>query len=64
MYVALVVRPGTPLVQAEAAKRDHRKLGMELDLFSLQSHTAGPGLVFWHPKGAIVREQMENFLKE
>ncbi|MCX5993702.1 MAG: threonine--tRNA ligase, partial [Chloroflexi bacterium] len=35
---------------AEAAKRDHRKLGKELDLFSLHEE-AGPGLVYWHPKG-------------
>jgi len=40
---------------AEAAKRDHRKLGKELDLFSLHEE-AGPGLVYWHPRGATVRE--------
>lgn len=45
----------------EAQKRDHRKLGKELDLFSVQED-AGGGLVFWHPKGALVRRQMENFL--
>ncbi|HET7814177.1 MAG TPA: threonine--tRNA ligase, partial [Candidatus Baltobacteraceae bacterium] len=38
----------------EAHKRDHRKLGVELDLFSIEDD-AGGGLVFWHPKGAIVR---------
>lgn len=43
----------------EAEKRDHRKLGRELDLFSLQEE-AGPGLVFWHPKGALVRTLIEN----
>jgi len=38
----------------EARKRDHRILGKQLDLFSIQE-TVGPGLVFWHPKGAIIR---------
>ena len=46
----------------EAAKRDHRKLGQELDLFSLQDDY-GKGLVLWHPKGGIIRMEMENFLK-
>jgi len=45
---------------AEAAKRDHRKLGQELDLFSFHEE-AGPGLVHWHPKGATVRRIIENF---
>lgn len=44
----------------EAAKRDHRKLGQQLDLYSIEEQ-AGPGLVFWHPKGAIVRLEIENF---
>jgi len=44
----------------EAEKRDHRKLGKELDLFSLQEE-AGPGLVFWHPKGALVRKMIEDY---
>lgn len=39
--------------QAEAARRDHRRLGQELDLFSIND-TAGGGLVFWHPKGGTV----------
>jgi threonyl-tRNA synthetase len=47
---------------AEAAKRDHRKLGKELDLFSLHDE-AGPGLVHWHPKGALVRQLIEDFWK-
>ena len=47
---------------AEAAKRDHRKLGKELDLFSLHEE-AGPGLVYWHPKGATVRQLVEDFWK-
>ena len=45
---------------AEAAKRDHRKLGKELDLFSLHED-AGPGLVYWHPKGGTVRQIIEDF---
>lgn len=47
----------------EAEKRDHRKLGRELDLFSIQDDY-GQGLILWHPKGGIVRMEMENFLKE
>lgn len=45
----------------EAKKRDHRKLGRELDLFSI-SEEAGPGLIFWHPKGTRVRMAIEAFL--
>jgi threonyl-tRNA synthetase len=41
-------------VQEEAKKRDHRVLGKKLDLFSIQED-AGGGLVFWHPKGSMVR---------
>jgi len=47
----------------EAARRDHRKLGKELDLFSIQDE-AGPGLVLWHPKGAIIRRTIEDFWKD
>lgn len=47
----------------EAEKRDHRKLGRELDLFSIQDQY-GQGLVFWHPKGGIIRQQMEDYLRE
>ncbi len=47
----------------EIAQRDHRKLGRELDLFSLPEEL-GPGLVVWHPKGAILRGLIEDFLKE
>ncbi len=43
-----------------AARRDHRKLGKELDLFSIHEE-AGPGLVHWHPKGAVVRRIIEDF---
>jgi threonyl-tRNA synthetase len=46
----------------EAKKRDHRKLGTALDLFSIQE-LAGPGLIFWHPKGARMRMIMEDWLK-
>src|SRR6202521_4696701 len=47
----------------EAKKRDHRRLGADLDLFSIQED-AGPGLIFWHPKGGIVRRQMEDWLRD
>ncbi|MCL5005989.1 MAG: threonine--tRNA ligase [Acidobacteria bacterium] len=47
----------------EAQKRDHRRLGKELDLFSIQDE-AGPGLIFWHPKGAIIRKEVEDFLRD
>lgn len=47
----------------EAEKRDHRKLGKELDLFSFQEE-AGPGLVFWHPKGALVRKVIEDYWRD
>ena len=47
----------------EARKRDHRKLGPSLDLFSVQE-SAGPGLIFWHPKGTVVRQVLEDFWKE
>ncbi len=47
----------------EAERRDHRRLGRELDLFSIQEQY-GQGLIFWHPKGAIIRKQMEDYLYE
>ncbi len=47
----------------EAAKRDHRKLGTELELYSVEED-AGGGLVFWHPKGAIVRGIIEEFIRD
>ena len=47
-------------LQAEAEKRDHRKIGRELDLFSIQEEVGG-GLVLWHPKGAMVRKLMEDY---
>src|SRR5215212_9540220 len=43
----------------EAEKRDHRRLGRELDLFSIQEQY-GQGLIFWHPKGAVIRKMMED----
>jgi len=48
--------------QVEAAKRDHRKLGKELDLFSIHEEI-GPGLICWHPKGALIRQIIEDFWK-
>jgi threonyl-tRNA synthetase len=48
---------------AEAAKRDHRKLGAELDLYHVDE-LAGGGLIFWHPKGAIMRALVEEFIRE
>ena len=47
----------------EAAKRDHRVLGKQLDLFSIQE-LAGSGLIFWHPKGAMIRKIMEDWMRE
>lgn len=47
--------------QEEAKKRDHRKLGKELDLFSVHPE-AGPGLIHWHPKGALIRKIIEDYL--
>jgi len=47
----------------EALKRDHRRLGRELDLFSIHDEV-GPGLVHWHPKGGMLRHLIEEFWKE
>ena len=47
----------------EAKKRDHRKLGPALDLFSVEE-SAGPGLIFWHPHGTIVRQVLEDYWRE
>ena len=49
--------------QEEAKKRDHRALGQQLDLFSIQE-LAGPGLIFWHPKGGIIRKEMEDWMRD
>lgn len=46
----------------EAKKRDHRKLGKELDLFSL--HEEGPGFPFFHPKGMVIRNELESYWRE
>jgi len=47
----------------EAERRDHRRIGKELDLFSIQDEY-GQGLILWHPKGGAIRMEMENLLKE
>jgi len=47
----------------EAKKRDHRRLGQELELFSIEED-AGPGLIFWHPKGGAVRKEIEDWLRQ
>jgi threonyl-tRNA synthetase len=47
----------------EAKKRDHRRLGKDLDLFSIEED-AGPGLIFWHAKGGIVRQEIESWMRE
>ena len=49
--------------QAEAARRDHRKLGLELDLFSFPEEI-GSGLAVFHPKGGIIRAEIENYMRE
>lgn len=46
----------------EAKRRDHRKLGKELDLFSI--HEEGPGFAFFHPKGMVIRNELEQFWRE
>jgi len=47
----------------EAKRRDHRKLGRELDLFSITEET-GSGLILWHPKGGFIRKQIEDFWRD
>ncbi|MBO7146182.1 MAG: threonine--tRNA ligase [Lentisphaeria bacterium] len=47
----------------EAKKRDHRRLGKDLDLFSI-SETVGPGLVLWHPRGGFIRNTLETFWRK
>ena len=46
----------------EAEKRDHRRLGRELDLFHFQDEA--PGLIFWHPKGWVIWQQVEQFMRK
>ncbi len=48
----------------EAEKRDHRKLGVELDLFNFYHETAGAGLVFYHPRGAMLRKIIEDYVRQ
>jgi threonyl-tRNA synthetase len=50
--------------KAEAKRRDHRTIGQDLNLFSLQQDNAGGGLVFWHPKGAYMRHMIETYWKD
>ena len=50
--------------KAEAKRRDHRTIGQDLSLFSLQQDNAGGGLVFWHPKGAYMRHMIETYWKD
>ncbi|HQP91059.1 MAG TPA: threonine--tRNA ligase, partial [Candidatus Omnitrophota bacterium] len=52
------------LMLEEAKKRDHRKLGKELELFDIYQEEAGAGLVFYHPKGAVLRNILETYEKE
>src|SRR6201997_2665868 len=47
----------------EAKKRDHRVIGKQLDLFSIQE-LAGPGLIFWHPKGGLIRKEIEDYMRD
>jgi threonyl-tRNA synthetase len=47
----------------EAKQRDHRKIGKELGLYAIEPNIIGQGLILWMPKGAVIRSQLENFLK-
>jgi threonyl-tRNA synthetase len=47
----------------EAKKRDHRKLGQDLDLFSIDPDSVGGGLILWHPKGGLIRHLVEEYCK-
>ena len=49
---------------AEVEKRDHRRLGKQLDLFSMNAEQIGSGLALWHPKGALMRHLAEQFCKD
>ena len=48
----------------EAAKRDHRKIATQLDLFHIYQETAGAGLIFYHPNGAMLRKLIEDYVRE
>ncbi len=48
---------------AEVERRDHRKLGQQLDLYSMHE-LGGAGLVYWHPKGALIRQMIEDFWRQ
>src|SRR5205807_312671 len=62
-----VVQADYPFVREEVSreekKRDHRLLGKQLDLYSIQEDV-GPGLVFWHPKGAMLQFQLRRFIED
>ncbi len=47
----------------EAERRDHRKLGQQLDLFSFPDEL-GPGLAVWHPRGGMFRKQLEDYVRD
>ncbi|NIR44468.1 MAG: threonine--tRNA ligase, partial [Gemmatimonadetes bacterium] len=47
----------------EAERRDHRVLGKQLDLFSVQEDV-GPGLIIWHPRGAIIQHELRRFIED
>ena len=49
-------------IRDRAKRRDHRAIGKQLDLYSIQE-LAGPGLIFWHPKGGLIRTIMEDWLR-
>lgn len=51
-------------LREEAARRDHRTLGRQLDLFSIAPEATGPGLVLWHPNGSAVRNAIESYWKD
>jgi len=48
----------------EVRRRDHRVIGPSLDLFSMPSEVIGPGLILWHPKGALIRSIIEDYLRK
>ncbi len=48
----------------EAKRRDHRRLGRELDLFSFHPESAGAGFAYWHPRGSILRKAIEDFIRQ
>jgi threonyl-tRNA synthetase len=63
MYGDVVMGVDHHFFEEEAKKRDHRVLGRLLDLFSIQEDV-GPGLVFWHPKGAVVQFELRRYVED